>query len=87
MVSGERKYLFAANLSSELRCSCFWTDAEVSEEVQSVVRFCTRIKTLQNLLIHFLNILEWAIAVPNDVLVTEMKVSGEPDVVHGSSLP
>lgn len=86
MVSGECKYLFAANLSSKLRSSCLWADAEISEEVQNVVRFCTHVKTFQNLLIHFLYILEWAIAVTNDVLVAEMKVSGEPNIVHGPSL-
>lgn len=69
MVSSECKYLLTANLLSKLRSPCFRADAEISEEIQNVVGFCTRVKTFQNLLIHFLDSLERAIAVPNDVLV------------------
>src|ERR1700685_2981997 len=76
MVSGECKYLLAANLLAKLRSSCLWADAEISEEVQNVVRFCTRVQAFQNLPIHFLDSLEGTITVSNDVLVPQMKVGG-----------
>ena len=86
MVSGECKYLLAANLCAKLRSSCLWADAEISEKVQDIVRFYTRVHAFQNPLIHFLDSLERAIAVSNDVLVPQMKVSGEPNVEHSSLL-
>src|SRR6202451_3841379 len=63
MVSGECKYLLAANLLAKLRSSCLWPDAEISEEVENIARFYTRVQTFQNLLVHFLDSVEWAIAV------------------------
>jgi len=69
MVSGECKYLLAANLLAKLRGPCLWADAEISEEVQNVVRLYMRVQAYQNFLIHFLDSLERAIAVSNDVLV------------------
>ena len=57
-----------------------------SEEEQNVVRFCTRVQAFQNLPIHFLDSLERAIAVSDDVLVPQMKVGGEPNVEHSSFL-
>ena len=86
MVSRECKYLLAANLLAKLRSSCLWADAEISEEVQNVVRLCTRVQAFQNLPIHFLDSLERAIAVSDDVLVPQMKVGGEPNVEHSSFL-
>ena len=86
MVPGKCKYFLAANLLAKLRSSCLWADAEISEEVQNIVRFYTRVQTFQNLLIHFLDSLERAIAVSNDVLVPQMKVCGEPNVEHSSFL-
>ena len=86
MVSRECKYLLAANLLAKLRSSGLWADAEISEEVQNIVRFYTRVQAFQNLLIHFLDSLERAIAVSNYVLVPQMKVGGEPNVEHSSFL-
>jgi hypothetical protein len=86
MVSGECKYLLATNLLAKLRSSCLWADAEISEEVQNVVRLCTRVQAFQNLVIHFFDSLERTIAVSNDVLVPQMKVGGEPNVEHSSFL-
>jgi excisionase family DNA binding protein len=63
-----------------------WADAEISEEVQNVVGFCTRVQAFHNLPIHFLDSLERAIAVSDDVLVPQMKVGGEPNVEHCSFL-
>jgi len=86
MVSGECKYLLAANLLTKLRSTRLWADAEISEEVQNIVRFYTRVQAFQNLLIHLLDSLERAITVSNDVLVPQMKVGGEPSVEHSSFL-
>jgi hypothetical protein len=86
MISRECKYLLAANLLAKLRSSCLWTDAEISQEVQNIVSFYTRVQAFQNLLIHFLDSLERAIAVSNYVLVPQMKVGGEPNVEHSSFL-
>ena len=86
MVSGECKYLLAANLSAKLRSSCLWADTEISEEVQNIVRFYTRVQAFHNLLIHFLDGVERAIAVSNYVLVAQMEVGGEPNVEHSSFL-
>ena len=55
-------------LLSELRGSCFWSDTEISAEVENVVRFYAIVQTFENRLIHFLNSFERAIAVSNDVL-------------------
>lgn len=86
VVSGECKYLLAANLLAKLRSSGLRADAEISEEVQNIVRFYTRVQAIQNLLIHFLDSLEGAIAVSNYVFVPQMKVGGEPNVEHSSFL-
>jgi excisionase family DNA binding protein len=86
MVSDECKYLLAADLLTKLRGPHLWADAEISEEVQNVVRFCTRVQAFQNLPIHFLDSLERAVAVSDDVLVPQMKVGGEPNVEHSSFL-
>jgi len=86
MVYGECEYLLAANLLAKLRSSCLWADAKISEEVQNIARFYTRVQAFQNLLIHFLDSLERAIAVSNYVLVPQMKVGGEPNIEHSSFL-
>lgn len=82
VISGNGKDLLAPDVLSEFRSSRFRTDSEISQEVQNVVRFCTRVKAFENLLIHFLDSSERAIAVPNDILVTEMKIGCEPNVWH-----
>ena len=82
MVPGECIYLFAANLLPKLRGPRLWADAEISEEVQNVVRFCTRVQPFQNLLVHFLDGLERAIAISNDVEVSKVKVGRKPSVSH-----
>jgi len=80
VVSGECKYLLAANLLSKFRSPCFWANAEISKEVQNVVRFYMRVQAFKNRMIHFLNGFKRAIAVPNNVLVPQMKISSEPNV-------
>jgi len=71
---------------AKFRSSCLWADAEISKEVQNIVRFYARVQAFQNLLIHFLDGVERAIAVSDDVLVPQMKVGGEPNVEHSAFL-
>ena len=86
VVSRECKYPLTANLLAKFRSSRLWADAEISEEVQNIVRFYTRVQTFQNLPVHFLDSVERAIAVLDDVLVPQMKVGGEPNVEHSAFL-
>lgn len=80
MIPWNGKYFHTANLSAEFCRSYFGPDAEVSKEVQNVIRFCAIIQALKNRLIHLLGGFEGAIAIPNDILVPEMKIGREPNI-------
>jgi len=58
------------------------TEAEISEEIKSIVRFGASVDTLADRFVHLLRVSKRTIAVPNDVEVAEMKVGGEPDTAH-----
>jgi len=64
---------------------CFWTDAEVPEKVQEVVRFDDAIQPFDDCPIHLLDRVERTTTIPDDVLVPEMKIRSEPDVGHRGS--
>lgn len=86
MISGNRKDFLASDLLSEFRRSCLWTNTEISKEVKDVVCLYTIVQAFEDRLIHLLNTFKGAVAIPNDVLVPQMKICGEPDVVHRSAL-
>jgi hypothetical protein len=86
VISGNPKYLLAANLLSKLRSSRFRPHAKIPKEVQNVIRFYASVQAFKNRMIHLLNGFKRAIAVPNNVLVPQMKISSEPNVWHELSL-
>jgi len=59
------------------------SEAEISEEIKSIVRFGASVDTLADRFVHLLRVGKRTVAVPNDVEVAEMKVGGEPDTAHG----
>ncbi len=57
-------------------------DTEISEKIQYVVGLHTGVQSIHNHLIHLPRICERAIAISNDVEVSEVKVGREPSVSH-----
>ena len=84
-VAGHSEYLLAPNLAAQLRGPRFWTDTEISQKVQDVVRFDEAVQSLEDCAIHLLDRVKRTITIPDDVLVPEMKIGGEPDVGHRDS--
>src|SRR6266576_1902978 len=82
VISGNPKYFLAANLLSKLRSSRFRPHTKIPQEVQNVIRFYASVQAFNNRMIHLLNGFKRAIAVPNNVLVPQMKISSEPNVCH-----
>jgi len=80
VIPGDPKYLLAANVLPKLRSSCFGPDTKIPKEVQNVISFYASVQAFKNRMIHFLNGFKRAIAVPNNVLVPQMKISSEPNV-------
>src|SRR5262249_39537073 len=82
---GHSKYLLAPNLAAQLRGPRFWTDTEISQKVQDIVRFDEAVQSFEDCAIHLLDRVKRAITIPDDVLVPEMKIGSEPDVWHRES--
>src|SRR6266849_538329 len=82
VISGDPKYPLAANLLSKFRSSRFRPHTKIPKEVQNVVRLYGGVQAFNNRMIHLLNRFKRAIAVPNNVLVPQMKISSEPNVWH-----
>ena len=85
VVAGHSEYLLAPNLAAQLRGPRFWTDTEISQKVQDVVRFDEAVQSFEDCAIHLLDRVKRTITIPDDVLVPEMKIGGEPDVGHRDS--
>lgn len=56
--------------------------AEISKEIEHVIRLHTFVQTVCDHLVHFLSSRKGTIAVPNDIEVTEVKVGCEPNIAH-----
>jgi hypothetical protein len=56
--------------------------AEVSEEIEHVIRLDQRIQTLQDGRVHLSRVCERTVAVANDIEVPQMKVGRKPNVSH-----
>lgn len=59
------------------------SEAEISEEIESIVWLGGCVDALADRFVHLLGVRKGTIAVPNDAEVAEMKVGGEPDAAHG----
>jgi len=73
VISRDSKYLLTSDSASELHCSSFWTDAEISEKMKTIVHLHAVVQTFENRLIHPLDSFEGTIAVTNYILVAKMK--------------
>jgi hypothetical protein len=58
--------------------------AEVSEEIEHVIRLDQRIQTLQDGRVHLPRVCERTVAVANDIEVPQMKVGRKPSVSHNA---
>jgi hypothetical protein len=58
--------------------------AEVSEEIEHVIRLDQRIQTLQDGCVHLPRVREGTVAVANDIEVPQMKVGRKPSVSHNA---
>jgi excisionase family DNA binding protein len=85
VVAGHGEYLLAPNLASEFESASFWTDAEVSEKVEHVVRFYCTVQAFENRTIHRLDGVEGTITISDDIFMVEMKIGSEPNVRHSLS--
>lgn len=59
------------------------SEAEISEEIKSIVRFGASVDALADRFVHLLRVSKRRIAVPNNVEVAEMKIGREPNTAHG----
>lgn len=59
------------------------SQAEISEEIKSIVRLGASVDALADRFVHLRRVCKRTIAVPNDVEVAEMKIRREPDTAHG----
>src|SRR6266576_770768 len=55
VISGNPKYLLAANLLSKFRSSRFRPHTKIPQEVQNVIRFYASVQAFNNRMIHLLN--------------------------------
>ncbi len=58
--------------------------AEVTEEIEHVIRLDQRIQTLQDGHVHLPRVCERTVAVANDIEVPQMKVGSKPSVSHNA---
>ncbi len=84
VIAGERNDLPATNLFAVHQNPRLASDAEISQEIESVTGFHRGIQAFKDRLIHLLNISKRAIAVADYVVVSKMKICGEPYVRHKS---
>ena len=84
VIAGERKDLPATNVLAVLQNPRLASDAEISQEIESVIRLYRSIQTFKDRLIHLLDTSKWAIAVADYVAMPEMKIRREPYVRHVS---
>ena len=56
--------------------------AEVTKEIEDVIRLDTRIHAVRDRIVHLLRVCKRTVAVPNDVEVSEVEVGREPNVTH-----
>ena len=82
VIAGERKDLPATNVLAVLQNPRLASDAEISQEIESVIRLHRSIQTFKDRLIHLLDTSKWAIAVADYVAMPEMKIRREPYVRH-----
>ena len=78
MIAGERKDLPATNVLAVLQNPRLASDAEISQEIESVIRLHRSIQTFKDRLIHLLDTSKRAIAVADYVVVSKMKICCEP---------
>ena len=83
-ISGQRKDLLAANLPTVLQNPRLASDAEISQEIESVIRLHRSIQAFKDRLIHLVDTSKRAIAVADYVVMPEMKICGEPYARHKS---
>ena len=84
VIARHRKDFLAANLLAVLQNPLLASDAEISQEIESVIRLHRSIQTFKDRLIHLLDTSKWAIAVADYVAMPEMKIRREPYVRHVS---
>jgi hypothetical protein len=84
VIAGERKDLPATNVLAVLQNPRLASGAEISQEIESVIRLHRSIQTFKDRLIHLLDTSKRAIAVVDYVVMPEMKICGEPYVRHKS---
>ena len=82
VIAGERKDLPATNVLAVLQNPRLASDAEISQEIESVIRLHRSIQTFKDRLIHLLDTSKRAIAVADYVVVSKMKICCEPCVRH-----
>jgi hypothetical protein len=58
--------------------------AEVAQGIEIVLLSDCRVHIIEDELVHLGHHLEWPLAVPDDIPVSEMKVGREPGISHGS---
>jgi hypothetical protein len=68
VVARHGEYLFAPNFASQFERTRFWTDAEVAEKIEHVVRLYRAVQAFENCTIHRLDGVEGTITISNDVL-------------------
>ncbi len=82
VIAGERIDLPATKVLAVLQNPRLTSDAEISQEIESVIRLHRGIQTFEDRLIHLLDISKRAITVADDIAVPEMKICCEPYVRH-----
>lgn len=82
MVARHGEYPFAANFASQFKRTSFWTDAEVAEKIEHVIRFYRAVQAFENRTVHRLDGVEGTITISDDIFVAEVKIGSEPSVRH-----
>src|SRR2546427_9952255 len=78
VIAGERKDLPATNLLAVLQNPRLASDAEISQEIESVIRLHRSIQAFKDRLIHLVDTSKRAIAIADYVVVSKMKICCEP---------
>ena len=60
---------------------------EVAEKLEDIVRLCARIHSLYNHIVHLLCVSKGAVAVANDIEMSEVEVGSKPEITHNGGLP
>jgi hypothetical protein len=70
------------NSTSQFERTSFWTDAELAEKIEHIVRFYRAVHAFENRTIHRLDRVEGTITISDDVFMAEVKIGSEPSVRH-----